>query len=118
MTVAKTLGAFLMTLILGMSFGAINTAEAKRPGRHTLRCPGPANWRLPRHISTYIQKSGSGCIKKGTKKSAGIGYYLQCEAKKKCRKETTTTKRLDCAYGQGLKDAGSYSTITWKNQGC
>jgi len=123
MTVAKILGAFLMTLILGMSFGAINTAEAKKdrgtPGRHTLRCPGPANWRLPRHISTYIQKSGSGCIKKGTKKSAGIGYYLQCEAKKKCRKETTTTKRLDCAYEQGLKDGHkSYSIFSWKDQKC
>jgi len=29
MTVAKIFGAFLMTLILGMSFGAIDTAEAK-----------------------------------------------------------------------------------------
>ena len=73
MTVAKIFGAFLMTLILGMSFGAINTAEAKKdrgsPGHYTRKCPGPARWRLPRHVSTEVQESGSGCIKKGTKKS-------------------------------------------------
>ena len=40
--------------------------------------------------------------KKGTKKAAGIGYYLQCEAKKKCRKETTMDRKLDCAYYEGL----------------
>ena len=39
MTVAKIFGAFLMTLILGMSFGAIDTAEAGDPGRKTFK-PG------------------------------------------------------------------------------
>ena len=63
MTVAKILGVFLMTLILGMSFGAINTAEAGAPGRKTFKCPGPAHWRLPSHLSTTYQKSDS-CIKK------------------------------------------------------
>jgi hypothetical protein len=100
MTVAKIFGAFLMTLILGMSFGAIDTAEAKKdrgtPGRHTMRCPGPANWRLPSHISTEFQKSGSGCIKKGTTKSSGVGYYQQCEARKKCG-----VSNFDCAYHEG-----------------
>jgi len=63
MIVAKILGAFLLTLILGMSFGAINTAEAKKdrdtPGRRTLKCPGPAHWRLPK----------GGCIKKRCEKA-------------------------------------------------
>jgi len=100
-----------MTLILGMSFGAINTAEAGAPGRKTFKCPGPAHWRLPRHVSTTVQKSGSGCIKKGIKKISGIGYYLTCEAKKKCGSPTS----FDCAYEAGHKNS---NYTFWKYASC
>jgi hypothetical protein len=113
MTVAKIFGAFLMTLILGMSFGAIDTAEAKKdrgtPGHKTFKCPGPAHWRLPRHVSTVVQKSGSSCIKKGTKKADGVGYYKQCEAKKKCGMD------VDCMYVEAKKDS---SNAAWTATSC
>jgi hypothetical protein len=103
MTVAKILGAFLLTLILGMSFGAINTAEGA-PGRRTLKCPGPAHWRLPSHVAPDFQKSGSSCIKKGTKKGYGVGAYRFCKAKEKCG------SNIDCAYREGwlANEGGGY----------
>ena len=106
MTVAKIFGAFLMTLILGMSFGVINTAEAGAPGRKTFKCPGPAHWRLPSHVAPGYQKSGSSCIKKGTKKARGVGAYKYCKAKEKCGFPSS----FHCAYGEGwynYKDGGS-----------
>ena len=108
MPVAKIFGAFLMTLILGMSFGAINTAEAKTPGRHTMKCPGPANWRLPSHLSAKYQKSGSSCIKKGTKKATGVGAYQWCAAMKYCKKPSKKRAPSSFVY---TKQAGMQTSM-------